>query len=156
MHINNRLLLIIIIYLIIALTFAVGQPNIVIDQKLSHDIIWAKGSGQIPDSSTVTLNLTGLGNVSRKSVDAVIVIDDSNSMVGPYLSSEKSAAKKFIAGMDPTRDKIGFVSFNMTLGPNSNLTSRFNDLSEKIDEIATNANGSSQGDTCLSLGLNRE
>lgn len=133
---------------------AVGQPLIAVNQSLSHDTIFTKGSGQDPDSSTVAITIAGQGSIPRRNVDAVLVMDISNSMAGSHLKTAQSAAEKFIRGLDESRDKIGFVTFNSTLGPNLTPRTAFKDLIEGINAIQIDRN-SKEGDTCLSIGLNR-
>jgi hypothetical protein len=144
----------IIIGSITSIAFAADSSDLIsVEHYVSPESINISGSAD-PTLGSVILEITGAGNIPRKNIDAVLVMDISNSMSEPYLPVMKQAMKKLIDRMDPSTDKIGFVSFGSSLGTLIDPTSDFKNMSITIDSINID-NESLSGRTCLGIGLGK-
>ncbi|NPV61731.1 MAG: VWA domain-containing protein [Methanotrichaceae archaeon] len=152
---NSNLSLIIIVFsLIINITYATSESSFLdINDEITPQKINVIGS-EHPDTATVKLDITGGNGISRRDVDAVLVVDTSNSMFGSHMAAAKGASKKFVSGMDDSRDRIGFVSFNSTIGPNMPPVNNFSLVNDTINATIIDKNDG-RGITCLGLGLNK-
>jgi hypothetical protein len=149
--------LILFIILIITIFPGHAETNIAdmisIDHKIYPDLVKVQGSG-FPDYSTVIIKISGTGNIPKRPIDAVLVMDLSNSMSEPHLSAAKNAVRSFMDRMDDSIDKIGFVGFNSTLGPYVNPDYNYEKINDTINAI--NIDGENpEGSTCMSIGLTK-
>jgi Ca-activated chloride channel family protein len=153
----NKLTIIFCLYFM--LTFSAAQSEdttqtIAVDHSIDPNRINISGSGMSSSYSTVTLTVIGSKEVPpRRNINVVLFIDNSNSMFGTKLKTAKNAAISFIDEMDDSKDKIGLVSFNGTLGPGISPIDDFEKVIGKIKAI-NSSNNSKEGITCLSIGLN--
>lgn len=70
-------------------------------------------------------------------LDIIIVFDKSGSMsVGGKLAAAKTAAKKFVDLLDPTRDQVGLVSFSSTAALSKQLTTDFVSVKNAISNLS--------------------
>jgi hypothetical protein len=151
--ISDALLSILIIASIASPVLAEDSSNTIsVEHYVNPSVIDIKGS-EYPDNSNIMLKIIGKGSIPERIVDAVLVMDVSNSMSEPNLFEAKMATKSFIGMMNNSRDKIGFVSFNSTLGPSLNPQANFSEINATIDSIMINGSNI-LGSTCLSVGLN--
>ena len=88
--------------------------------------------GAVNDMVNVTVQLIGDGYARHsRPIDVVLVIDRSGSMDKldssgkKRIVSAKDAAYTFIGQMDPSRDRVGLVSFSSTTTRDCNLTDNF-------------------------------
>lgn len=101
----------------------------------------------VNDTVNVTVQLIGDGYaLHARPVDVVLVIDRSGSMGYNDSSgdirivSAKDAAYTFIGQMDPSRDRVGLVSFSSNTTRNCNLTDNFASVNTSVASlVATGA-----------------
>ncbi|NLZ30019.1 MAG: VWA domain-containing protein [Methanomicrobiales archaeon] len=93
----------------------------------------------VTDTVDVTVRLKGDGWALRPDpIDVVLVMDRSGSMSldnPSRISSAKGAAKVFVAEMDPSRDRIGVVSYNSSASCDLRLTSDYSSVNKTIDDL---------------------
>lgn len=90
-----------------------GQATLSASHQVSPDQIWPAGSSKGPTAGTVTLTVAADGPTETMPIDLVLAIDSSASMKETDPSKKRlDAARSFIAKMDPTRDRVGIVSFD--------------------------------------------
>jgi Mg-chelatase subunit ChlD len=150
---RHNLLLTLIMILAASVAFAEGSSEVIkVDHNVDPRLISINDEGAA--ISNVTIEIATNESIPKKNVDLVLVSDISNSMAEPYLSTAKRAMTKLISSMDSSKDKVGFVSFNISLGPIVDPTSNFTEINETIDKIKLDGKNRS-GSTCLSIGLMR-
>jgi Ca-activated chloride channel family protein len=99
--------------LILALAASPGQANLDVSHQVSPDQIWPATSARGPTFGTVTLTVAADGPNETMPIDLVLAIDSSASMKETDPSKKRlDAARSFISKLDPTRDRVGIVSFD--------------------------------------------
>ena len=112
MKINKIFLLFSISVVLILPSFpaAADSGSLTITRTVSPGTIYLAGSGYSPDTSTVTLSVTGYGGTVTQTlpINIVFAIDSSGSMQTNDPSGlRKTAAKSFVDKLDSTRDMAG-------------------------------------------------
>ena len=124
--------------------------NLTVDRSIIPNTIFLAGSGYYPDTSTVTLSVTGYGGSITQTlpIDVVFSIDCSGSMSTNDPSGlRKTASKQFVDQLDSSRDTAGVVCWDTTIRSEYGLTNDFTLLKSKIDLVGN------FGNTNLTLGL---
>lgn len=125
-------------------------PQVQVTKTASPTDIFLQGSGS-PDTTEVTLSVTGFGGTLTETVpiDVVFAIDSSGSMtVSDPSNLRLSAAKSFVDKLDSSRDQGGVVSWNNIVDFTFGLTDDFAALKSQIDTVGA------FGGTDLNVGLN--
>lgn len=98
--------------------------------KPSDLSIWTMNSTESPREADVVLNLTNMFVAPRPSLEIILAIDGSGSLVQNGGTDPKrlrvTAAQRFIDNLDATKDRVGVVHWNDTVvGTPLALTSDF-------------------------------
>jgi Ca-activated chloride channel family protein len=134
----------------LGVAIANGTSQVTVTKTADPTTIWKKGSGYMPDTTTITLEVTGFGGTKTETlpIDVVYGIDSSGSM-GYYDPSglRKVAAKSFTDKLDSTQDTAGIVSWDNNIDFTYGLSNNFSYLKSRIDAV------DSSGGTSLNAGL---
>lgn len=97
----------------------------------------------ICEQATITLNITGVGNITHLPVDVMLIIDRSGSMGDPIskLNGAKDAAKTFVDQLDSMNDRSGLVSYSSTATLDQGLTDNQTLMKNKIDALSVTLYG---------------
>jgi len=99
--------------LILALVVGLGEANLTVTQEVSPDHIWPASSGKEPASAMVTLTVAGEELPDTMPIDVILAIDSSASMTETDPGGKRlDAARGFVIKMDPSRDRVGLVSWD--------------------------------------------
>lgn len=99
--------------LILALVVGLGEANLTVSQEVSPDQIWPASSGKEPASAMVTLTVAGEELPDTMPIDVILAIDSSASMTETDPGGKRlDAARGFVMKMDPSRDRVGLVSWD--------------------------------------------
>jgi hypothetical protein len=98
-------------------------PSLTTDKSVDPTVIYLRGTG-IPDETTVTLTVTGIGDpqIETFPMDVVLVMDKSGSMAGQKMVDAQAAAIDFCFNLEIDFDQSSLVSFNDMASVNSGLT----------------------------------
>ncbi len=106
---------------------------------LSVEAQASPGTVAVNDTIDVTVRLTGDGwALQPDPIDVVLVMDRSGSMANDYpsrISSAKTAAKTFVAEMNPVRDRIGLVSYSNDATCALHLTGDYSRVNSTINGL---------------------
>jgi Ca-activated chloride channel family protein len=136
----------------IGVAIANGTPAVETEKSADPTTIWVKDSGLTPETTTITLSVTGFGGTTTETlpIDVVYGIDSSGSMQSNDPSGlRKTAAKDFTDKLDNSRDQAGVVSWDDNIDFTWGLTNDFAVLKSKINNV------DSSGGTNLNTGLYR-
>jgi len=121
-----------------------------ITRTVDPTTLYLADSGSYPDTTTVTLSVTGFGGTSEEALplDVVFAIDSSGSMIQNDPSGLRiTAAKAFIDNLDPSKDQVGVVSWDDNLDFAYGLSNDFDYIKGRIDQV------DSSGGTNLNVGI---
>jgi hypothetical protein len=115
------------------------------------------------DTITVQIKMEGNGYALRpKPIDVIVVLDTSGSMAwdisrdrgssNERINAAKQAAKTFIGNMNPSRDRIGLVTFASDAYLRNGLTDNFDSVNQTIESLS--AYGATQMRRGFFLGIN--
>jgi Ca-activated chloride channel family protein len=113
--------------------------------------IWLADSCATPQTTTITLTVTGYGGTITETlpIDVVFGIDSSGSMSWNDPSGQrKTAAKSFADKLDAARDQAGVASWDDNVDFTYGLSSNLTEVKNRIDNV------DSSGGTNLNVGLN--
>lgn len=149
---NAKIFLVLILSVLMLIPFPVlaDSGSLTVEGMVSPDTIFLANSGYTPDTSTVTISVAGYGGTFTETlpIDVVFAIDSSGSMDWNDPTNQRLvAAKSFVDQLDPTRDKAGVVSWDTSINFQYGLTSDFNMLKHRIDDV------DAIGSTDLNIGL---
>lgn len=115
------------------------------------------------DTVTVNIKVAGDGYALRpKPVDVVLLLDTSGSMKwnisndwgsnNERIEAAKKAAKTFISNFNPSKDKVGLVTFSTDASLRHHLTTDFSAVNSTINGLS--ASGSTNMRDAYKLGIN--
>jgi len=92
------------------------------------------------ETVTITIELTGTGDISASPIDTVMVIDKSGSMAGDKIDDAKTAAKALLQ-LTNELDRAGLITFSSSVSVDYELeimnSTNKEDLEDEIDDIST-------------------
>ena len=152
----KRLLVSILISCVLLLaTVQGGIPGYVdVTKTAAPDMIYTYGSGNLPDMTTVTITVSGVGGEEAVPMDVVFCIDSSGSMISSDPGDLRiAAAKSFVDKMTSPPDTGGVVSWDTSINFQFGLTDDFNALKSQIDNVDSsgNTNGNLALETCINM-----
>lgn len=127
--------------LLLAAAQSASAQDLVVTKTVAPGMIYTYGSGDTPDTTTVTLSVTGFGGtiVSTAPMDVVFAIDSSASMqLNDPTNLRLSGAQDLVDLLDPDRDLVGVVGWDDTVRISLGLTSTFAQANAAIGSIPSN------------------
>ncbi|GEM_PF-462280 len=124
------------------------SDNLSVACQLDPDIIFPSDSGINPNESKVLLTVEGNGKPKEVPVYVVLAIDSSGSMEeNDPQGNRKKAAENFVRMMNPSKDKVGIISWDNDIDFKVELNNSHNYVISKIQDV------DSKGETNLDEGL---
>ncbi|HII07873.1 MAG TPA: VWA domain-containing protein [Methanotrichaceae archaeon] len=124
--------------LILSLAIGLGQAasNLTLSHQVCPDQIWPAGSEKGATVGRVTLTVTGESQPKTMPLEVVLAIDSSASMTETDPSNKRlDAARGFVMKMDPTKDRVGLVSWNEGIDFSMPPTENFAQVLEAIGRV---------------------
>jgi uncharacterized protein YegL len=105
-------------------------------KSVDPTLIWLEGTGT-PDEATVTLTVAASGYPSgdTDTIDVMLVMDKSGSMLGQKMADAKAAAVYFCTLLEFNADQSGLVSFSSTANLDQGLTPDHNNTIAAIQGL---------------------
>jgi len=123
-----------------------APPSLVGVKAVSPNILY------IGDSSTITLTVSGVGDVytTTKPLDVILLIDNSCSISSTELATERTAAKTLVSLLSSGLNQIGVTSFNEHPTVRIGLTNSYSSVNTAINGITTRSECTNIGDAIKS------
>lgn len=149
MNTKDLLIQIALIYCLSALVASAIDPQISVTSDVIPYNFWSLDSEQSPSKGTVTITLTGSGDPVAVPVEAILAIDSSESMNKTDEDDKRLfAAESFVNQMNPSKDRVGLVSWDNDIDVSISPTSDFEEVINGIRKV------DHDGGTDLNKGLN--